>query len=389
MDGDPSADRADWHATRARPADASGYVERDGVRIFWETFGSGGPAILILPTWSVLHAAHGRFQIADLARDHRVITFDGRGNGRSDRPHGAEAYSDAEFVADAVAVLDATGTDQAVVVACSQATHWLLRLAAEHPTRVQGAVFSGTNVPLAPAPPADSDTVAFDEPYRSTDGWAKWNAAYWRDDYEGFLRFFFSQVWTEPHSRSVIEDCVAWGLETTPDTLIDTALAPGMEHAAEALALAARVTCPVLVIHGQDDAVTPVERSVRLAEATGGRLVILEGAGHCSGNRDPVAFDLLVREFLESMAGSAPTTVRWRRAIDRPRRVLVVPRGGDPTELRRDLAITRALRELTPDLVIEWLVEERLGTWLTARDELVHRSSGKPVERASADVAPG
>ena len=375
MDGDPSADRADWQTTRARQADASGYVERDGVRIFWETFGSGEPAILILPTWSVLHAAHGRFQIADLARDHRVITFDGRGNGRSDRPPGAEAYSDAEFVADAVAVLDATGTDGAVVVACSQATHWLLRLAAEHPTRVQGAVFSGTNVPLTPEDPDDSDSVPFDEPYRSTDGWAKWNAAYWRDHYEEFLRFFFSKVWTEPHSLSVIEDCVAWGLDTTPDTLIATVTGPGMDGAAEALELAARVTCPVLVIHGQDDALTPVERSVRLAESTGGQLVVLEGAGHCSGNRDPVAFDLLVREFLESMAGSAPTTVRWRRAIDRPRRVLDVPRAGEPDGLRRDLAITRALRVRMPDLVIEWLVEERLGTWLTAHDEIVHPSS--------------
>lgn len=348
----------------------SGYVERNGVRIFWETFGTDGPAILILPTWSVLHAAHGRFQIADLARDHRVIAFDGRGNGRSDRPLGAGAYAEAEFVADAVAVLDATGTDRAVVIACSQATTWLLRLAAEHPTRVLGAVFSGTNVPLAPAHARDTDLVPFDEPYRSTDGWAKWNAAYWRDDYEDFLRFFFSRVWTEPHSLSVIEDCVAWGLETTPDTLIDTALAPGMEHAAEALELAAQVTCPVLVIHGQDDAVTPSDRSVRLAKATSGRLVILEGAGHCSGNRDPVAFDLLVREFLGSIPGFAPSTKRWIRAMDRRRRILFVPRVGEPVELRRDLAVTRALRALMPDLEVEWLAEERLGAWLTEHGEM-------------------
>ena len=43
--------------------------------------------------------------------------------------------------------------------------------------------------------------------------------------------------------------------------------------------------------------------------------------------------------------------------------------------LRRDLAITRALRVRMPDVVIEWLVEERLGTWLTAHDEIVHPSS--------------
>ena len=52
---------------RARHPEADGYVERDGVRIFYEVFGTGEPTILMLPTWSVLHAAHGRFQIADLA----------------------------------------------------------------------------------------------------------------------------------------------------------------------------------------------------------------------------------------------------------------------------------------------------------------------------------
>ena len=122
----PPRTAADWRANRPRPAVADGYVVRDGVRIFWEAFGAGEPAILMLPTWSVVHAAHGRFQIADLARHHRVVTFDPRGNGRSDRPAGPDAYDDREFVADALAVLDASGTERAVVVGCSQATYWLL-----------------------------------------------------------------------------------------------------------------------------------------------------------------------------------------------------------------------------------------------------------------------
>jgi hypothetical protein len=52
-------------------------------------------------------------------------------------------------------------------------------LAADHPDRVLGAVASGTNLPLAPGhdrPEAGS----FLEPYRSTEGWAKFNADYWR-----------------------------------------------------------------------------------------------------------------------------------------------------------------------------------------------------------------
>lgn len=115
---------------KARAADQSGYVERDGVRIYYEASGSGPAVILVLPTWSVLDASHGRFQVADLSRRYRVVTFDPRGNGRSDRPQGRAAYAGAEFVQDAVAVLDATGTEAAVVVACSVAANWLLALAA-------------------------------------------------------------------------------------------------------------------------------------------------------------------------------------------------------------------------------------------------------------------
>lgn len=68
----------DWRTgTRARQPDADGHIQRDGVRIFYEVFGTGEPTILMLPTWSVLHAAHGRFQLADLSRHYRVVTFDG------------------------------------------------------------------------------------------------------------------------------------------------------------------------------------------------------------------------------------------------------------------------------------------------------------------------
>lgn len=378
----PSA-ASDWRTSmRARNPEADGYVERDGVRIFYEVFGTGEPTILILPTWSVLHAAHGRFQIADLARHHRVVTFDGRGNGRSDRPQGAAAYDDGQFVADALGVLDATGTERAVVIGCSQATRWLLRLAAEYPDRVLAAVASGTNLPLTPGHPRPADMVPFHERYRSSDGWAKFNAAYWRDHYEDFLRFFFSQVWTEPHSHRVIDDCVTWGLETTPQTLIDTIDAPGMTEA-ESIELARRVQCPMLVIQGGNDAVTPVERSVRLARETNGRLVILDGAGHCSGNRDPVRFNLLVREFMQSVLPPPPKVTSWTRALSRPRRVLFVPSGAGLHTARRDMAIADALLALRPGLRIEWLVSAPVRQLLEERGEAIHPSSDELASLAA------
>ena len=94
--------------TRARYPDESGYVERDDVRVFFEVYGTGPRTVLLLPTWSIIHSRQWKGQIPFLAREHRVVTFDGRGNGRSDRPTVSEAYDEREFALDALAVLDAT-----------------------------------------------------------------------------------------------------------------------------------------------------------------------------------------------------------------------------------------------------------------------------------------
>ena len=96
-----------------------GYVERDGVKIYFEVFGRGAPTVLLMPTWSIVHSRLWKMQAPYLARHHRVVTFDGRGCGRSDRPAGPAAYADVEFAADAVAVMDETGTDAALVVGVS------------------------------------------------------------------------------------------------------------------------------------------------------------------------------------------------------------------------------------------------------------------------------
>ncbi len=376
----------DWRLTRARRPHQEGFVDRDGVRIHYEVFGKGTPSILILPTWSVLHSAHGRFQIADLARDHQVITFDGRGNGRSDRPAGRDSYGVKTFADDAIGVLDATGTDRAVVVACSRATYWMVDLAARYPDRIVAGVSSGTSITLDAEEPEDPDAVAFDEPYRSTEGWAMWNAAYWRDHYESFLRFFFSQVWTEPHSQSVIDDSVAWGLETAPHTLIDTVGAPTYTEE-EMVDLVGRVHCPMLVIHGGSDSVSPVERSVRLAREVDGRLVILDGAGHCSGNREPARFDIAVREFLRSLGPADAEAARpVRRPSHRPR-VLIVPDGADPTAVERDRSIVAALRRLRPKVDVEWLAPPASRQWLEDHDEVVHPASDKLLCKVTVNAA--
>src|SRR5918994_2155208 len=134
--------------SRARYPDVEGYVERDGVKLYYEVYGTGEQTVFLMPTWSIIHSRHWKMQIPYLARHCRVLTFDGRGNGRSDRPSEPDAYREEEFAADALAVMDATATQSAVVVSLSRGAERSLLLAAGHPKRVEKLVFIAPALPL-------------------------------------------------------------------------------------------------------------------------------------------------------------------------------------------------------------------------------------------------
>jgi pimeloyl-ACP methyl ester carboxylesterase len=287
--------------SRARYPDEQGYVERDGVRSFYEVYGNGEPTVLLLPTWSIIHSRCWKGQIPYLARHHRVVTFDGRGNGRSDRPSEPEAYVEEEFAADARAVLEATGTERAVLVCLSRGIERAMLLAAGHPERVGGIVAIAPALPLPPAAPRAGAEQAFKESHDTYEGWEKWNANYWRQDYRGFLEFFMGQIFTEPHSTKQLEDAIGWGLETDAETLLATQLAPRLPDEAAVRELVARIDCPILVIHGRDDAVRPHASGEAFAEIAGARFVTVD-AGHAPQARKPVIINLLLHEFVESLS---------------------------------------------------------------------------------------
>ena len=358
--------------SRARYPDSSGYIKRDGVRLYYEVYGSDGPTVFLLPTWSIIHSRHWKMQIPYLARHCRVLTFDGRGNGRSDRP--VAGYQEAEFAADAVAVMDATATGSAVIVSLSVGAQRALILAAEHPDRVTGAAFVCPAVPLA-SPLEDGARYPWDEVLpddeRWPEGWPKGKFTGWVGDYRGFLEFFFSQMFTEPHSTKPTEDCIGWGLETTAETLIATEIGNGMDEAT-ARSLAARVRCPVLVIQGTADAITGPGRGMALAEATGGDLVLLEGSGHGPHVRDPVKVNLLLRDF--ALPTRTPSA-RWTRGRARPKRALYISSPIGLGHAQRDVAIASELRKLHPDLQIDWLAQHPVTAVLEARGERVHPAS--------------
>ncbi len=96
---------------------------------------------MLLPSAPIVHSRQWKAQIPYLSRSYRVVTFDGRGNGRSDRPTDPAAYADERFVEDIEAVMDATATARAVLVGlCVDGVWRAIRLAAERPERVAGIV---------------------------------------------------------------------------------------------------------------------------------------------------------------------------------------------------------------------------------------------------------
>ena len=293
---------------RREPVAAGHVLVRDGRRIAWQEFGSGDDVLLLMPTWSIVHSDFWRHQVPYFAEHRRVLAFDGLGNGGSDRPTDPRQYGDLLVAQDAIAVLDARDVTRAAVAGVSQGGPWALALAALHPERVSAAVFVAPNVPLAPGHP---DRVAaartFEDRLAAYDGWSRWNRHYWLTAYEDFLRFFFAHCFTEPDSDDEIEHFLGMGLETSPEVLLATAGTAEDNLTAELAETFARgVRCPSLVIHGDEDAITPTARGERLARLAGSELVVLAGSGHEPQCRVPGLVNPLIDDFLRAARPGGP-----------------------------------------------------------------------------------
>jgi pimeloyl-ACP methyl ester carboxylesterase len=204
---------------RARLPDREGVIERDGVRVAFEIFGNGEPALLLVPASPITHARSWKGLVPSLARRFTVVTTDG--------PPTPECYAPPN---------PQTGEAE---------RRWADRL--------------------------DAPT-----------GWGMRNRHFWRQDggYREWVEFFFGQQLPEPHSTKQYDDTVGWALDTDAEAMIAEREGRAAPPAREAGALCRRVRCPVRVLHGSADRCQPVARGRRLAELTGGDVVVLAGAGH-------------------------------------------------------------------------------------------------------------
>ncbi len=364
---------------RAREPDEQGFVDRDGVRVAYESFGSGETTVVFPPVDTIVDARLWKAQVPYLSRHFRVVTVDPRGNGRSDRVTDPALLGEIEFVEDAVAVMDELAVRRAVLVGVCTSAWEALVCASRHPERVAGvvAIAPSVNDGTPPLPERAHSSLGFHSERTSYEGWDRFNIHYWQRDWPDFVRFFFGEMCCEPHSTKVLEDAVQYACGTNGEVMSALARAPEyVQTAEECEAVLRAVHCPVLVIEGTEDRCQPRGRFETVAQVTGAERIVLEGSGHLPMARDPVVVNHAIKDFVDRVAVAAPPTRRtWSRGTRRRPRVLYLSSPIGLGHVRRDLAVADALRELRPDVEVQWLTQSPVAEFLEKAGETVHPAS--------------
>ena len=254
-------------------------VRPDGCRLYHELHGPDAGSRLILleglggdiPGW--------RRNIPHLATEHRVIAYDFRGNGQSDKPD--RPVTMGTFVEDTMALLDDLAISSTHAYGQSFGGMVAQEMALSHPERVASLVLACTHAgPRLAAridPPAK---VPKDKPYLA----------------------LYSQEFAREHPDHVAEDILVASQNPQPPHA-------GRRQweaiqAWDAWDRLGDIRCPTLVLHGTEDRLISPRNAQMLAERIpGATLFLLEGAGHVYHSEQPEAADRVVLDFLRTVDG--------------------------------------------------------------------------------------
>jgi len=136
-------------------ANDQGYVGHDGARIWYATYGSGSPVILL--HGGLGHSGNWGYQVPALVRSgYRAVLIDSRGHGRSTRD--TQPFSYELMASDVLAVIDALRLEKPCLVGWSDGACTALILAATAPSHIAGVFFFACNMdpsgvkPIEPSP---------------------------------------------------------------------------------------------------------------------------------------------------------------------------------------------------------------------------------------------
>ena len=279
-----------------------GYLEINGTSLFYKTYGSGEPIV-------VLHGGpgfdHRQFlpYIWELAEDHKVILYDQRGTGLSSGPIDSESISIETFIADIEAIRQAFGIEKMNLLGHSWGGILAMHYAIRHPENLRSLVLAST---AASHESFDEMRTRYQADRLPEDA-ALLEEIYSSDDYqagdpqavERFWRVFFKPYFADQSLVSKMD------LTFTENTIKNSNTVAG--HILESIGefdlhgdLQA-IHCPTLIIHGEADPM-PVEDAERIHESmVGSELVTLTGSGHWIFVDATEAFTSSVLEFLATV----------------------------------------------------------------------------------------
>jgi pimeloyl-ACP methyl ester carboxylesterase len=274
-------------AARGQRMSAMERVRVNGVELAYAIGGKGPPLVMI-------HGAQGDQTMfaglsAACAGDFRVLTFDQRGSGLSEKPD--IDYSIAMLADDTAALMEHLSFAPAHVIGVSMGGMIAQELALRHPAKLRSLVL-GCTTPGGPHQvPVEGDAMA--TAYSLTPMPAEERG-------RALARAVYSKGHLERHP-----EIIAAMIEARRQRPIDPV---ALSHRMKALSAhdtydrLPRISCPTLVITGKDDALIAWENSRILAERVpGARLEVLDPAGHCFWLERPEDSRAAIVRFLQSV----------------------------------------------------------------------------------------
>jgi pimeloyl-ACP methyl ester carboxylesterase len=263
---------------------ASGYLERDGERIYFECIGDGAPLVLT-------HGAGGNHavwfqQVPHFAKTRRLVLWDQRGFGRSTARGGPN--NPARATADLAALLDHLDIARADVVGQSMGGWAVLGLALAQPGRVRSLVLADT--------PGGIDTPELQASWANLSrgpGFATSELG----RHPAVAPDFFDR---HPERAVLYQQLGGFGDPKLADVL------PSLVATRHAAAALAKLACPVLLVVGEVDALfSPAviaASAKQLSAACRARVVTIPRAGHSPYFEEPEAWNRAVDELLETVS---------------------------------------------------------------------------------------
>ncbi|WP_051712002.1 alpha/beta fold hydrolase [Streptomyces sp. NRRL S-350] len=251
-----------------------GEENADTVDLYYEDHGSGRPVVLI-HGWPLNGASWEKQEAALLAAGHRVITYDRRGFGASDKP--ASGYDYDTFAADLHAVLSRLDLRDVILVGFSMGTGEVVRyLGGYGSERISGAVMLGVVPPFPARTDAHPDGLV-GSALREVRGAVRADRPAF---VAGFLADFYGVdvLGGERVSDQVVQ--YSWDIGVAASAEAPLVRAPA--RLTDFRADLARIDVPVLVVHGDADRTLPLSSTaVPLCRSVAdARLVVLRGAPH-------------------------------------------------------------------------------------------------------------